>query len=100
MLTFLELRMKTALLRVSAFFKKDTGGGGIEYEERCILEKQDSPLWHFCCTKWGGDTNISGIRSTSMEFFLNVSLNSANSVTKILFIRVKGLKLAISCVRD
>ena len=43
MLTFLELRMKTVSLRVAGFFEKDTGGGGIEYEERCTLEKQDSP---------------------------------------------------------
>ena len=33
----------------------------------------------------------------TMEFFLNVSLNSA---TKIFNITVKGLELAISCVRD
>ena len=36
----------------------------------------------------------------AMEFFLNVSLNLLNSVTKILVIKVKGLKLATSCVRD
>ena len=35
-----------------------------------------------------------------MEFSLNVSLNSANSVTKIFIIAVKGLKAATSCVRD
>ena len=38
-----------------------------------------------------------------MEFFLNVSLNSANSVTKIFVITVKGLKPATkppSCLRD
>ena len=35
-----------------------------------------------------------------MEFFLNVSLNSVNSVTKIFVITVKGLEPATSCVRD
>ena len=35
-----------------------------------------------------------------LEFFLNVSLNSANSVTKIFVITVKGLEPATSCVRD
>ena len=35
-----------------------------------------------------------------MEFFLNVSLNSLNSLTKIFIITVKGLKPATSCVRD
>ena len=39
-------------------------------------------------------------RKGTLEFFLNVSLNSANSVTKIFVITVKGLKLTISCVRD
>ena len=29
-----------------------------------------------------------------------VSLNSANSVTKIVVLTVKGLKAAISCVKD
>ena len=35
-----------------------------------------------------------------LEFFLNVSLNSANSVTKVFVITVKGLEPATSCVRD
>ena len=35
-----------------------------------------------------------------MEFFLNVSLNSANSVTKIFVIIVNGLEPTISCTRD
>ena len=36
----------------------------------------------------------------SLEFFLNVSLNSANSVTKIFVIAVKGLEPATYYVRD
>ena len=36
----------------------------------------------------------------ALEFFLNVSLNSGNSVTRIFVITVKGLELAISCLRD
>ena len=36
----------------------------------------------------------------SVEFFLYVSLNSADSVTKIFVITVKKLKTATSCVRD
>ena len=35
-----------------------------------------------------------------MEFFLNVSLNSANLVTKIFVFTVKGLEHATSCVKD
>ena len=35
-----------------------------------------------------------------LEFFLNVSLNSVNLVTKIFAITVKGLEPATSCVRD
>ena len=35
-----------------------------------------------------------------MEFFLNVSLNSASSVTQIFVITVKELEPAASCVRD
>ena len=35
-----------------------------------------------------------------MEFFLNVSLNSVNSVTKIFVITVKGLEPDTSCLRD
>ena len=34
------------------------------------------------------------------EFFLNTSLKSANSVTKIFFITVKGLEPATCYVRD
>ena len=34
----------------------------------------------------------------NMEFFLNVSLNSLNSVTKIFVITVKGLEPTTSCV--
>ena len=34
-----------------------------------------------------------------LEFFLDVLLNSANSVTKILVITVKGPESATSCVR-
>ena len=36
----------------------------------------------------------------TLEFFLNVSLNSANSVTKIFVITVKGLEPTTSWVRD
>ena len=35
-----------------------------------------------------------------MEFFLNVSLNSVNSATKIFVITVKGLKPITSYERD
>ena len=39
--------------------------------------------------------------SLTMEFFLNASLNSANSVTKkYLGIKGKGLEPATSCIRD
>ena len=40
-----------------------------------------------------------GLRAI-LEFFLNVSLNSANSETKIFVITEKGLEPATSCVRD
>ena len=43
---------------------------------------------------------ILGFTSKTMEFFLNVSLNSLNSVTKIFVITTKGLETATSCVRD
>ena len=36
----------------------------------------------------------------ALEFFLNVSLNSLNLVTKIVVITVKGLKPATQQVRD
>ena len=35
-----------------------------------------------------------------LEFFLNVSLNSVNLVTKIFVIIVEWLEAATSCVRD
>ena len=35
-----------------------------------------------------------------MEFFLNVSLNSANSVTRIFVFTAKGLEPATPCVKD
>ena len=38
--------------------------------------------------------------SGTTEFSLNVSLNSANSVTKIFVIPVKGPKHSTSCARD
>ena len=37
---------------------------------------------------------LDACRIYAIEFFLNVSLNSANSVTKVLVITVKGLKPA------
>ena len=43
---------------------------------------------------------IKVCNATLMEFFLNVSLNTPNSVTKIFVITVKGLEPATSCVRD
>ena len=43
---------------------------------------------------------LYGNKKLTLEFFLNVSLNSANTVTKIFVITVKGLELAISCLRD
>ena len=49
------------------------------------------------------EVNLSKSRLTNadiLEFSINVSMNTTNSVTKIFVITVKGLKLAISCVRD
>ena len=53
---------------------------------------------------WNKETNSNRILwwnlGQVLEFFLNVSLNSANSVTKIFVITVKGIEPATSCVRD
>ena len=47
------------------------------------------PVW--CLLDWANHR---------MEFFLNVSLNLLNSLTKIFVITIKGLKPTASCVRD
>ena len=43
---------------------------------------------------------MSSISARTMEFFLNVSLHLANSVTQIFVITVKGLEPATTYVRD
>ena len=46
------------------------------------------------------DFNSDFVHLFNSLIWNNVSLNSANSVTKIFGITVKGLELAITCVRD
>ena len=52
------------------------------------------------CTCVDGFEGSNCENGKTKEFFLNVSPNSLNSVTKIFLITVKGLKPATSCVRD
>ena len=49
------------------------------------------PIWKL------GSQGIQRVNNGTLEFFLNVSLNS---VTKIFVITVKGLEPATTCVRD
>ena len=44
--------------------------------------------------------DVVALVRSQWSFFLNVSLNSANSVTQIFVITVKGLEPATTCVRN